>query len=79
MVWRILILFGRTQMGQSDLIVFDHLAQLFGSRAMKLAELSEQPAQTIKTASQQSQTLLLAHLRKSDAQIYLTRAPQFPW
>ena len=65
-------------MSQSDLIVFYDLAQRFRRGAVKLTELSEQPAQTLKTASQQTQTFLLAHLRKGKAQIDLTRAPQLP-
>ena len=71
-----LILFRGAQMRESHRIVFDQLAQCFRGRAVKLAELSEQPAQCIKATLQQTFTLPLAHFRKSQPQIGFTSAPE---
>src|SRR6266404_5223774 len=67
-----------SQMPQTYLVILNKLAQFFRCRFGQLAKLAQEPAQTFKTASQQSLAVALVHVGKGNLQIALAGAMQAP-
>src|SRR4051794_38614113 len=63
-------------MRQSNLIIFDHLSQSFTRQTWKLAELSQQPAETVERSAQQTLAFRQAEFGKGDLQIAQTGSSQ---
>src|ERR1041385_4741033 len=68
--------FRGAEMRQANLIVFDHLPQAFTRQTWKLAELSEQPPETIERSAQQPRPFGEAEFGKSNLQIAQARPSQ---